>query len=106
MGAVTAINFCATRPKEIMCMVLDSGFIRLSVLMEEIGKEKMNIPSLLVDAALHFIKNKITSLVGVDIFELDLLEEIKKIRDIGGIIFGCAEKDSVIMSYHTQRLFE
>lgn len=66
-----------------MSMALDSGFMKLSVLLEEIGRERTKIPGLLVDATLIFIKNKITSqLKGLDIFSLDLVDQIKKITNM------------------------
>ncbi|KAL4501612.1 hypothetical protein ABPG72_018663 [Tetrahymena utriculariae] len=106
MGASTAINYCANNPKKISVMALDSGFIKLSFILEEIGKQRTKIPNILVDAVLHFIKNKIKSVLNMDIFQLDLLEQIKKINNCEGIIFCSAQSDSIINSNHTQKLFE
>lgn len=74
MGAVTAIHFCANRKQTgcIVALALDSGFTKLSVLLEEIGREITPIPGILVDAALILIKKKITSVLdNLDIFEID-----------------------------------
>ncbi|KAL4449808.1 hypothetical protein ABPG74_008181 [Tetrahymena malaccensis] len=106
MGASTAINYCANNPNKICVMALDSGFIKLSLILEEIGKQRTKIPNILVDAVLHFIKNKIKSVLNMDIFQLDLLEQIKKITNCEGIIFCSAQDDSIINSYHTQKLYE
>ncbi|EAS06230.2 alpha/beta fold hydrolase (macronuclear) [Tetrahymena thermophila SB210] len=106
MGASTAINYCANNPNKVSVMALDSGFIKLSFILEEIGKQRTKIPNILVDAVLHFIKNKIKNVLNMDIFQLDLLEQIKKINNCEGIIFCSAQNDSIINSYHTQKLFE
>lgn len=79
MGASTAINYCSKYPNEVCAMALDSGYIKLSLIIEEIGKQRTNIPNFLVDTVLLFIKNKINSVLKMDIFSLDLFEEIKKI---------------------------
>lgn len=68
MGAVTEIIYASKYTQEVNGLILDSPYSDLEEIISEIALKRVNLPKLLIDTILYFIKNKIKEELGVDIF--------------------------------------
>lgn len=101
MGAVTAIMH-SIRDPTIGGMVLDSPFMSLKILAEELCKEHTKIPKTILEAALKMIRKTILQRAGFDILQL---EPIKYVRNTFVPAFFVAGKnDNFIKPHHAQNL--
>ena len=73
MGAVTAIMY-GDRDPSIAGLVLDSAFSSLKVLIEELVKDRINLPGFILNKATNMVKNTINKKAK---FNLDEIEPIK-----------------------------
>lgn len=101
MGAVTSIMH-SIRDPSIGGMVLDSPFMSLKVLAEELCRSHTKIPKTILDAALKMIRKTILQKAGFDILEL---EPIKYVKNAYIPAFFIAGKDDIfIKPNHSQQL--
>ena len=103
MGAVTAIMY-GHRDPSIAGMVLDSAFASLKELIEELVKERVNLPNFIVNQATNLVKSTIMKKAK---FNLDEIEP-KKYAVICYIpaLFCHANNDTFVDKHHCKDLSE
>lgn len=103
MGAVTAIMY-GDRDPSIAGMVLDSPFSSLKKLVEELVKEKVNLPNFVVNQALKMVKTTVQKKAN---FLLDNIEPIKFAeRCFIPALFVAANKDVFVKPHHSKLLYD
>lgn len=103
MGAVTAIMY-GDRDPSIAGMVLDSPFISLKKLVEELVKEKVNLPNFVINQALKMVKTTVHKKAN---FLLDNIEPIKFAeRCFIPALFVAANNDTFVKPHHAKELYD
>ncbi|EAR83757.2 alpha/beta fold hydrolase (macronuclear) [Tetrahymena thermophila SB210] len=116
MGAVTSLMYCLSIQDQyvvaggqlnnlngVVGLVIDSAFSNFANLTKEIASKK--ISSLLVSIGIKHLRNKLKkALNGMDLFEIDLSYDIKKLKLPA--IFAYSENDTVILPKHTHILYD
>lgn len=93
MGAVTALMY-AEKDLSIGGMVLDSPFSDLKVLVKDLAKTHSNVPSVLVNGALTFVKNSVKKRAHFDISNVKPLSHAD--HCYVPALFGVATDDELI----------
>eukprot|EP00571_Detonula_confervacea_P015627 CAMPEP_0172308426 /NCGR_PEP_ID=MMETSP1058-20130122/9015_1 /TAXON_ID=83371 /ORGANISM="Detonula confervacea, Strain CCMP 353" /LENGTH=774 /DNA_ID=CAMNT_0013020835 /DNA_START=134 /DNA_END=2455 /DNA_ORIENTATION=+ len=105
MGAATAIMY-GSRDPTISCMIVDSSFVDLTRLAEEMvekGKEQgVNVPNFVVSVALRMIKSSIKSQAGFSIRHISPISHVN--RCFVPAMFVAGEHDDFINKRHSERL--
>lgn len=104
MGAVAALMY-AEKDLSIGGMVLDSPFSDLKLLVKELAINKTGVPSLLVSAALKFVKKSVKKRAHFD------LATVKPISHVDHcyvpVLFGVARDDEFVdPKHHGELLYE
>jgi hypothetical protein len=103
MGAVTAIMY-GDRDPSIAGMVLDSPFSSLKTLVEELVKDKVNIPNFIVNQALKLVKSTVQKKAK---FKLDDIEPITFAeRCFIPCLFVAAKDDNFVKPHHAKILHD
>ena len=103
MGAVTAIMY-GDRDPSIAGMVLDSAFASLKELIEELVKERVNLPNFIVNQATKLVKSTIMKKAK---FNLDEIEPKKyAVRCFIPALFCHANNDTFVDKHHCKDLSE
>ena len=103
MGAVTAIMY-GDRDPSIAGMVLDSAFASLKELIEELVKERVNLPNFIVNQATKLVKSTIMKKAK---FNLDEIEPKKyAARCFIPALFCHANGDNFVNKHHCADLSE
>lgn len=104
MGAVTAILHAAKYSSESCCLVVDSPFSNLQAVMSEIASNKTKLPKFIIDTALSILKGKIQDIIGVDIFQFNIVKKVQECQQ--PVLFLYAGADNLISPSHTKTLFD
>ena len=103
MGAVTAIMY-GDRDPSIAGMVLDSAFASLKELIEELVKERVNLPNFILNQATKLVKSTIMKKAK---FNLDEIEPKKyAVRCFIPALFCHAKDDTFVDKHHCKDLSE
>lgn len=103
MGAVTAIMY-GDRDPSIAGMVLDSPFSSLKMLVEELVKDRINLPSFIVNQALNLVKSTVNKKAK---FKLEDIEPIKYAeRCFIPSLFVAAKEDNFVKPHHAKLLHD
>ncbi len=103
MGAVTAIMY-GDRDPSIAGMVLDSPFSSLKKLVEELVKDKVNLPNFIINQALKFVKSTVHKKAN---FKLDDIEPIQFAeRCYIPALFVAANNDNFVKPHHAKTLHD
>lgn len=103
MGAVTALMYGDKDPS-IAGMVLDSPFSSLKILVEELVKDRVNLPNFIVNQALKLVKSTVSKKAK---FKLDDIEPIKFAeRCFIPSLFVAAKEDSFVKPHHAKLLHD
>lgn len=103
MGAVTAIMY-GDRDPSIAGMVLDSPFSSLKTLVEELVKDKVNLPNFVINQALKLVKSTVQKKAH---FKLDDIEPIKFAeRCFIPALFVAANNDNFVKPHHAKILHD
>ena len=103
MGAVTAIMY-GDRDPSIAGMVLDSAFSSLKELIEELVKERVNLPNFILNQATKLVKSTIMKKAK---FNLDEIEPKKyAVRCFIPALFCHANNDTFVDKHHCKDLSE
>ena len=103
MGAVTAIMYGDSDPS-IAGMVLDSPFSSLKKLVEELVKDKVNLPKFVINQALKLVKSTVQKKAN---FKLDDIEPIKFAeRCFIPALFVAANNDNFVKPHHAKMLHD
>lgn len=103
MGAVTAIMY-GDRDPSIAGMVLDSPFSSLKTLVEELVKDKVSLPSFIVNQALNLVKSTVQKKAK---FKLEDIEPIKYAeRCFIPSLFVAAKEDNFVKPHHSKILHD
>jgi alpha/beta superfamily hydrolase len=103
MGAVTAIMY-GDRDPSIAGLVLDSAFSSLKVLIEELVKDRINLPGFILNKATNMVKNTINKKAK---FNLDEIEPIKYAkRCFIPALFCHANGDNFVKIHHCKELYD
>lgn len=103
MGAVTAIMY-GDRDPSIGGMVLDSPFSSLKKLVEELVKDKVNLPNFVINQALKLVKSTVQKKAN---FKLDDIEPIKFAeRCYTPALFVAANNDNFVKPHHAKELYD
>ena len=90
--------------KNIQATVLDSPFQSLKELFLEIGRQKTNLPKIVLEVALKYLKPIVESKANFDIDEVNLrnLDQIKNIP----AVFIASKKDALIPFMQMDSIFK
>ena len=103
MGAVTAIMY-GDRDPSIAGMVLDSAFASLKELIEELVKERVNLPNFILNQATKLVKSTIMKKAK---FNLDEIEPKKYAeRCYIPALFCHANNDNFVNKHHCKDLYD
>jgi pimeloyl-ACP methyl ester carboxylesterase len=102
MGAVTAIMYASKNPS-ISCIVLDSPFAEFKRLVQELVKNRANIPPFLTSIALSMIRRTVKKKANFDINELKPIEYSKSLKIPA--LFGAPKDDTFVSPQHTKDLY-
>jgi pimeloyl-ACP methyl ester carboxylesterase len=102
MGAVTAIMYASKNPS-ISCIVLDSPFAEFKRLVQELVKNRANIPPFLTSVALSMIRRTVKKKAKFDIYELKPIEYSKMLKIPA--LFGAPKDDTFVSPQHTKDLY-
>lgn len=103
MGAVTAIMY-GDRDPSIAGMVLDSPFSSLKKLVEELVKDKVNLPNFVINQALKLVKSTVQKKAN---FKLDDIEPIQFAeRCYIPALFVAANNDNFVKPHHAKILHD
>ncbi|CAE8669900.1 unnamed protein product [Polarella glacialis] len=103
MGAFTALLH-ADRDPSIAGLVLDSPFVSLNLLAEELALSRAFLPSPATRAVLAAARSAIQARAG---FDIDCLEATHHVsQSFSPALFIAAKDDDVTAPHHAQRLFE
>jgi hypothetical protein len=102
MGAVTAIMYASKNPL-ICCIVLDSPFAEFKRLVQELVKNRANIPPFLTSVALSMIRRTVKKKANFDINELKPIEYAKMLKVPA--LFGAPKDDTFVSPQHTKDLY-
>lgn len=103
MGAVTAIMYGDKDPS-IAGMILDSPFSSLKLLVEELVKDKVNLPNWIVNQALKLVKSTVHK---KGKFKLDDIEPITFAeRCFIPALFVAAKEDNFVKPHHAKLLYD
>ena len=103
MGAVTAIMY-GDRDPSIAGMVLDSAFSSLKELIEELVKERVNLPNFILNQATKLVKSTIMKKAK---FNLDEIEPKKYAeRCFIPALFCHAKNDNFVNQHHCKDLYD
>ena len=103
MGAATGLIYAHTDDR-IRCLCLDSPFSSFKKLAKELCKRQINLPDVIVETALSFIKKTIIDKNGMDITQLNPIDDAKETTI--PVFFVHAMKDDLIALEHTVELYE
>lgn len=98
-----ALRFLALNREHIRVAVFDSPFQSLRKLFVEIGKERTNLPELLLNVAYKYIKPIILSKADFDIDEVDLEPLAGFVSSPG--IFIASKRDQLIPFQQIEGIF-
>lgn len=102
MGAATAILRAAADPTIAAC-VLDSPFVSLRVLAEElVANKRIVMPSFLSEVAFQMIRGEVQSRAMFDIETLSTIDLAPRI--LVPALFGVALEDTFILNHHAEDL--
>jgi hypothetical protein len=103
MGAVTAIMY-GDRDPSIAGLILDSPFSSLKLLVEELVKDKVNLPSWILNQALKLVKSTVHKKAK---FKLDDIEPINySERCFIPALFVAAKDDNFVKPHHAKMLYD
>lgn len=103
MGAVTAIMY-GDRDPSVAGMVLDSPFSSLKTLVEELVKDKVNLPNFVINQALKLVKSTVHKKAN---FKLDDIEPIQFAeRCYIPALFVAANNDNFVKPHHAKILHD
>ena len=103
MGAVTAIMY-GDRDPSIAGLILDSPFSSLKLLVEELVKDKVNLPSWVLNQALKLVKSTVYKKAK---FKLDDIEPINySERCFIPALFVAAKDDNFVKPHHAKMLHD
>jgi len=103
MGAFTALLH-ADRDPSIAGLVLDSPFISLSALAEELARGYAKVPAWMARAVLVMVRSMIQAKAH---FDIDLLEAVDHVsRSFSPALFVAAHGDDFILPHHASKLYE
>eukprot|EP00440_Ansanella_granifera_P043506 gb/GFBE01047158.1/.p1 GENE.gb/GFBE01047158.1/~~gb/GFBE01047158.1/.p1 ORF type:complete len:671 (+),score=106.65 gb/GFBE01047158.1/:1-2013(+) len=103
MGAFTALLH-ADRDPSIAGMVLDSPFVSLKLLAQELAGRKALIPSWATRTVLAAARSSIQSRAGFDIEDLEAANHVS--QSFMPALFIAAKDDDFILPHHAEKLFE
>jgi hypothetical protein len=103
MGAVTAIMY-GDRDPTIAGLILDSPFSSLKLLVEELVKDKVNLPQWVLNQALKLVKSTVLKKAK---FKLDDIEPINYAeRCFIPALFVAAKDDNFVKPHHAKMLHD
>ena len=88
----------------IQAAILDSPFYSLKDLFIEIGRERTNLPKIVLEVAMKYLKPIIQQKARFDIDHVNL-EDLKNITDCPGI-FIASKNDSLIPFAQMDKIFK
>jgi pimeloyl-ACP methyl ester carboxylesterase len=103
MGAFAALLH-ADRDPSIAGLVLDSPFISLSILAEELARSYAKVPSWMARAVLTMVRSTIKARAQFDIDSLDALNHVS--CSFSPALFVAAHGDDFIDPHHAKRLYD
>jgi pimeloyl-ACP methyl ester carboxylesterase len=103
MGAVTSLLH-GDRDPSIAAMVLDSPFSSLRTLAEELTRNYVKIPKLILSGAISLIRKTVKSKAGFDINDLNPLDHVTQCFIPS--LFVAGNEDTFIQPHHARELYE
>lgn len=109
MGSVIAFKFCEEfekneKEKIIQCIIADSPFTNLVVLLKEIALEKVLIPKIFINRLVNYIRKNILNEAGFNISDIDSIKALNHVTC--PVLFITGKTDDFIKSYHSHFLYD
>ena len=103
MGAATSIIYSHLDDR-VKCVCADSSFAKFTMLAKELCSKQINLPNIIVGAAIKILNKTIFKKNGLDLSKLNPIDDVKLIDK--PIYFVHAMNDELINKEHTIELFE
>ena len=103
MGAVTALMYGDEDPT-IAGIVLDSPFSSLKMLVEEIVKDKVSLPSFILNQAISMVKQSVKKKANFSLDEIEPINFAK--RCFIPALFVSAKDDNFVKPHHSKILYD
>lgn len=107
MGSVSAILYCEIMEKfnqSINCLILDSPFSLLKLLIKEIASDYSIIPKFVVDKFLNIIDEKLQEKANFTIDSINCLESMKNLKI--PCMFLSGKNDNFVKPHHSNLLYD
>lgn len=103
MGAVTSLMYGDSDPS-VAGMVLDSPFSSLKMLVEELVKDKVSLPSFILNQAIKLVKSTVHKKAKFNLDDIEPLNYAK--RCFIPALFTAATDDDFVRPHHSKILFD
>ena len=106
MGSVVAFKFCEifNSTEIVKCIVADSPFSNLNILLRELATDKISLPKILIEKLLSLIKASVLKRGKFSIDDIDANRALKSIKC--PIMFITGKNDDFIKNHHAHFLYE
>lgn len=105
MGAATALMFTGSPGRhKILLTIADSSYHNLRDLLEEIGCQKMGIPTFILKPLIYAFDKSITKAAGFNIDDINVGNFVKEAQS--PVVFIASKCDSTVPIAHTERLYK
>ncbi len=103
MGAVTSLMYGDSDPS-VAGMVLDSPFSSLKMLVEELVKDKVSLPSFVLNQAIKLVKNTVHKKANFNLDDIEPINYAK--RCFIPALFTAATDDDFVRPHHSKLLYD
>ncbi|KAL4496487.1 hypothetical protein ABPG72_014717 [Tetrahymena utriculariae] len=105
MGAATTLMTSLNEDLSIRFIVIDSSFLSIKQLCEEIATNRYKVPKFILNWAYQYIQRKIKNLANFDLDECDALKAVQNPKSKPSALFLVAKADTLISPSHSQKLY-
>ncbi|KAL4463165.1 hypothetical protein ABPG74_007166 [Tetrahymena malaccensis] len=105
MGAATTLMTSLNEDLSIRFIVIDSSFLSIKQLCEEIATNTYKVPKFILNWAYQYIRRKIKNLANFDLDDCDALKAVQNAKSKPSALFLVAKTDTLISPSHSQKLY-
>ncbi|EAR89045.2 X-pro dipeptidyl-peptidase, S15 family protein (macronuclear) [Tetrahymena thermophila SB210] len=105
MGAATTLMTSLNEDLSIRFIVIDSSFLSIKQLCEEIATNQYKVPKFILNWAYQYIRRKIKNLANFDLDDCDALKAVQNQKSKPCALFLVAKADTLISPSHSQKLY-
>lgn len=104
MGSVTAMMFAEKFPKLVTCLVVDSPFSSLVLLIKELADEKSILPKFIINKIVSILRQTVKEKAGFYLEEINCLRILENLKL--PIMFLSAKNDDFVKPHHSNFLYQ